>query len=368
MIGADLTLIRRELLTAAVFFGMAATGWAAEPAGPARQFIPASDGRFHYEGRFDLTDPSLPVVIWEGSRISLDFEGELLFLRFESPVGQNYFNAEVDGTSVVVKAGDGSAQVSDLLPSSAGRHHLELFKRSEAAAGQVKFAGVELAVGAQAWVPPAPVYKLRMEFLGDSISAGACNEDGAMDQWDDRRTHNNALSYTTLTAGAFRADYRCTAVGGLGIATGWTDVKAGEIWDRIYPRASSARADPKAWSPDVLLINLGEDDDSFARAHEQPFPAGYVPGCVALVKAIRAAHPAVNIVLVRGGMYGGAQSAPLRTAWEEAVKQIEAGDARVSHFVFTHWSKTLPRVSDHQAMAEELTAWLKQQSFMAPFL
>ena len=334
---------------------------------PARQTIPANDKRFRYEGRFDLADPSLPVVIWEGSRISLDFEGEVLFLLFDSPVGQNFFNAEVDGTSVVVKAGEGGVQWLDLLKGSPGRHHLVLFKRSEAAAGQVRFAGVEIAVGAQAWAPPVPDYKLRMEFLGDSISAGACNEDGAEDQWDDRRTHNNALSYTALTAGAFNADYRCTAVSGMGIATGWTDVKAGEAWDRVYPRAKSAPADLKAWPPDVLLINLGENDDSFSRAHDQPFPAGYVPGYVALVKAIRAAWPQARVVLLRGGMYGGAQSEPLRAAWEEAVKQIEADDARVSHFVFTHWSKTHPRVGDDRAMADELSAWLKQQPFMSAF-
>ena len=118
----------------------------------------------------------------------------------------------------------------------------------------------------------------------------------------------------------------------------------------------------------MLLINLGENDDSFPRAHEQPFPAGYVPGYVALVKAIRAVCPGTQIVLLRGGMYGGAQSEPLRTAWEEAVRQIEAGDARISHFVFTHWSKTHPRVGDHRAMADELVAWLRQQPFMGPFL
>ena len=364
---ADKLCTRRAWLAAAALYLSVAAGLAAETAGIAatRQFIPANDGRFRYEGRFDFANQAEPVVIWEGSRISLDFEGAVLFLRFERPVGQNFFNAEVDGVNIVVRAEDGTTPVPGL---ASGRHHLVLFKRSEAAAGQVKFQGVEIAAGAQAWAPPAPAYRLRMEFLGDSISAGACNEDGAMDQWDDRRTHNNALSYTALTAGAFRANYRCIAVSGMGIVTGWTDVKAGEIWDRIYPRPSTAQADLKAWRPDVLLINLGENDDSFTRAHNQPFPAGYVPGYGSLVKAIRAAYPAANIVLLRGGMYGGAQSAPLRVAWEEAIRQIEAADAHVSHYVFTHWSKTHPRVSDDRAMADELIAWLKQQPFMSAFL
>ncbi len=358
---ADGWFPRRSWLAVVALIISPVVGLAAETA--VRQFIPADDGRFRYEGRFDFANKSEPVVIWEGSRISLDFEGDVLFLRFASPVGQNFFNAEVDGMNGVVSAAAG-VQVPAVAP---GRHKLVLFKRSEAAAGQVRFLGVEIGVGARAWAPPAPTYRLRMEFLGDSISAGACNEDGAEDQWDSRRTHNNALSYTALTAGACGADYRCIAVSGMGIVTGWTDVKAGELWDRIYPQASSVPADLKAWSPDVLLINLGENDDSFTHAHGQPFPAGYVPGYVTLVRAIRAAYPQAQIVLLRGGMSGGARSAPLLAAWAEAVNQIEAGDAQVSHFVFQHWSKTHPRVSDDRAMADELVAWLERQPFMARY-
>ena len=353
---------------------LSVTARAAEPAGAAvpgpaalRQFIPATDARFRYEGRIDFAEPAAPVVVWEGSRISLDFEGGALALRFEDATGQNFFNAGVDGANIIVAVRAEPAGRIELPVAGPGRHHLVLFKRSEAAAGQVGFAGVELAAGAQAWAAPAPDYRLRMEFLGDSISAGACNEDGAADQWADRRTHNNALSYTALTAAAFRADYRCTAVSGMGIAAGWTEVKAGEAWDKIRPAATSPRADLTGWQPDVLLINLGENDDSFTRAHGQPFPAGYTAGYVALVRSIRAAWPRAQIVLLRGGMHGGARSAPLREAWEAVVRQVEADDPRASHFVFTHWSSNHPRVSDDHAMADELVAWLKQQPFMRKF-
>ncbi len=244
-----------------------------------------------------------------------------------------------------------------------------LFKRSEAAAGLVGFSGVEIAAGAKTWLPAATSYKLRMEFFGDSMMAGACNEDGPTDQWEDRRTHNNALSYTTLTAAAFHADYRCLAVSGMGIATGYVDVKAGQVWDKIYPRADSPRADLQAWQPDVAFVNFGENDASFTHNQQQPFPAGYSAGYVALVKAIRGAYPRTHFVLLCGGMYGGAKNPELRAAWEAAVKELEAGDAAISHYVFTHWSVNTPhpRVSDHRAMAEELTNWLKRQPFMTSF-
>lgn len=328
--------------------------------------VPASDGRLRYEGRFDFANPAEPAVVWQGTRISLDFDGGQLALNFASSSGQNFFDASVDGATQIVAVREGAAQRIELpVKPGSGRHRLTLFKRSEAAAGETRFAGVEIAAGAHAWAPAVPDYKLKMEFIGDSITAGACNEDGAQDQWADRRTHNHALSYSTLTAAEFAADYRCTAVSGMGVVTGWVEMKAGQIWDRLYPRVDSPRADLRAWQPDIAFMNLGENDASFTTARQEPFPAAaFTDGCVALVQAMRAAYPQAHLVLLRGGMFNGAQHAGLRGGWEAAVARLEAGDPAISHFVFTHWSRNHPRVADDRAMADELIAWLTQQPFI----
>jgi len=350
---------------------LCAAGWivpvlAQNPAPAPASVIGASDPRFRYEGWIDFANPAAPVVIWQGTRISLDFEGPSLAVDFAGATGQNFFNVGVDGAAPEILAvAEGGPQVwryPGVL--GAGRHHLELFKRSEAAAGVARFGGVELQAGARAWRPAPPAYRLAMEFIGDSITVGACNEDGAADQWSDRRTHNNALSYGALTAAAFDADYRNLAVSGMGVVTGWVPMRAGQIWDRLYPEVSSPRADLAAWQPDVAFVNFGENDDSFTRAHQQPFPPTFAAAYVALVRSIRQAYPRAEIVLLRGGMYGGANSGPLREAWEAAVRELEAADPAVSHFVFTHWTGTHPRVADDRALADELTAWLKHQLFM----
>ena len=330
--------------------------------------IPASDPRFRYEGRFDFSDTNSPVVIWQASRISLDFDGNTLGLDFNNAKGQCFFNATVDGSNTVVEIREGKpAQPATLAGFGPGRHHLVLFKRSEADAGTVHFRGVELAAGEKALAPPAPVYRLRMEFFGDSITVGACNEDGSADQWDNRRTHNAALSFAALTAAAFPADYRNTAVSGMGIITGWVDRTAGQVWDKTYPNPASPHANLTNWVPQVVFVNFGENDDSYPRAHGQPFPAAYTDGYIALIRAIRTAYPIAHIVILRGGMFGGAQSEPLRQAWESAVRQLEAADPAISHFVFKHWTPNHPRVADDRAMADELIAWLKQQSFMQAY-
>ncbi len=331
-------------------------------------WIAAADPRFHYEGRFDFSDSNAPVVIWQASRIRLDFSGDSVRPIFSDAKGQCFFNVEVDGSNMVVEVLEGKpAKPAIVSGLGTGRHHLTMFKRSEAAAGTVRFRGIEIGPAMQAWVPPKISYKVSMEFIGDSITVGACNEDGAADQWDNRRTHDSAFSYAALTADAFSADYRNIAVSGMGIATGWVKPKAGEIWDRLYPNAASPRADLSAWKPQIVFANFGENDASFSSAHNQPFPTNYTAGYVSLVQAIRRAYPAAQIVLLRGGMFNGAQSEPLRLAWESAVTQSEATDKNVSHFVFKHWTANHPRVADDRTMAAELTAWLKKQKFMQPY-
>jgi hypothetical protein len=153
----------------------------------------------------------------------------------------------------------------------------------------------------------------------------------------------------------------------MGIATGWVDRTAGQVWDKTNPNPASPRANLTNWVPQVVFVNYGENDDSYPRAHSQPFPAGYTDGYIALIHSIRAAYPAAHIVLLRGGMFGGTQSEPLRQAWESAVKHLEAADPAISHFVFKHWTSNHPRVADDRAMADELIAWLKQQKFMQPY-
>jgi lysophospholipase L1-like esterase len=328
--------------------------------------ISASDPRFVYEGRFDTSNPAAPGIVWQASRIRLGFDGDSIALKFSDVKGQVYLNAKVDGLTLIVELHEGrEATGTTLTGLGAGRHELTLFKRSEAAAGTAHFAGVTLAAGAQAFAGEKPAYKNAYQFFGDSITVGACNEDGETDQWEDRRTHNNALSYGAFTAAAFDADYRNIAVSGMGIVTGWIQPKASEIWDRVYPEINSPKADLTQWKPNVIFINLGENDDSFTKAKNLPFPsAEYTDGYVALVQSIRAAYPDAHIVILRGGMFGGAQSERLRGPWEAAVEKIEAADKHVSHFVFKHWSQTHPRVTDHSAMASELVAWLKTQDFV----
>ena len=332
------------------------------------QTISASNKCFRYEGRFDFNDANSPVVVWQASRISIDFEGDTLTLLFDRPSWQNFFNAQVDNTTTIVEVNEGmTAKGTTFTGLGAGRHRLIISKRSEANAGSVHFNGIQIGDGAKIWLPAPVAYKLKMEFFGDSVTVGACNEDDGNDQWDNRRTHNGMLSYAAMVAEAFSADHRNIAVSGMGIITGYVDVKAGEMWNRIYPKASSVIADLNAWTPDVIFVKLGSNDESFTRGHKQPFPADFNDGYISLVRAIRVAYPKAHIVLLHGGTYGGMHSKPLDAAWKYIVEQLEAGDKNISHFVFKYQAMNHPRVAEDRKLADELISWLKEQDFMKSY-
>lgn len=347
------------------------------------RLVPASAPEFRYEGRFDKRDPLGPVIIWQSSRVRVDFEGEHLALVFDNLRGQNVFEVDVDGVTRVVPVQEGSdLRWIHLPPLGSGRHSMVLSKLTESFVGLVRFRGIGVEAGARVFEPADPGYRLRMEFFGDSITAGACNEDGDNDQWKNRISHNSVKGYAAMTAAAFRADHRNISVSGMGISTGYVDVTAGETWDHLYPRMTepwtgdskstiphkeSPRADLTTWIPDVVFVNLGENDQSFTQGQRLPFPADFTNRYVDLVMAIRKAYPASHIVLLRGGMAGGSTEADLRMAWEAAVARLTAADPAVHAFIFGHWSEQHPRVPDHRAMADELVDWLTWQDFMKPW-
>jgi len=226
----------------------------------------------HYEGRVDLSPAKGVGLIWQATCVAIDIEGPQLALVFAKAEGANFFNIQVDDHVAIVEIPSGHDSVIDFpLPLGSGRHHVTLFKRSEAHAGAVIFSGLQLADGAQAWAQAKRQAAVKFEFFGDSITAGACDEDGSVDQWETMRTHNSALSYAAVTAAAFGADYRNISVSGMGIVTGYVDVQAPQIWDRLYPIASSPRADLKQWEPSVVFVNYGENDTSFAQRQQIAF-------------------------------------------------------------------------------------------------
>jgi hypothetical protein len=326
------------------------------------EMIDADHPGFYYIGRIDDHDPKAPVLIWQGTEVRARFSGKDIGFRFSNAWGQNFYNVVVDGKVWILKLNEwGTHDYLYTQTLSEGFHDLILFKRTEANAGNAEFRGLILGKGAKLEPKPAPL-PLRIEFYGDSITAGACNEDlpGA-EQYDDLSTHNNYLSYGAITARNLNAEYVCIAVSGIGICYSWNSYRMPEIYDRLYLHIPDVKYNFRGRQPDMVILNVGQNDYGYPKAREMEFPADFMAKYIELVRKIRGWYPDARIVCAIGGMSAYEDSPELQSAFQKAVAELKTTDKKIFSFVFKAFTYNHPRVDTHAKMAEELTAYLQSE-------
>ena len=341
--------------------------FASEPAldgrGSAWQRVHADSPRLRWVGRLDARRVDEPVLSWSGTELRARFTGTQLALRLAiARGGPSWFDVEVDGRrhELAVRGTDARDwRLREALP--AGEHTLRLVKRTEAQMSEARFAGLLLGRGERLLEPP-PARALRLAFYGDSITAGACNGDTDDDQWIDLSTHDGTRAYGALVARRLDADYLGFAVSGIGITHSFGDVLMPQVFDRTAPRLDAPRAPPERAAPDVVLVNLGQNDHGFPAMHGLPFADDYEPRYLAFVRRLRLRYPSAKLVLMTGGMDGWRAQPRLRTVLDSTAATLRAeGDARVWTFVIQAFTYAHPRIDTDTLMADELEAFLRRE-------
>jgi lysophospholipase L1-like esterase len=203
---------------------------------------------------------------------------------------------------------------------------------------------------------------LKFEFYGDSITAGACNGDIAEDQYEDLSSHDGTRAYGALTAERLGADYVGIAVSGIGITATWHDLLMPQVWNRYAPRLDAAIAPPDPRAPDVVLLNLGQNDHGFRASKGQSIAPDFGARYLAFVRQLRGRYPHARIVLLMGGMSAPQEQPAIPHAVQRAVQTLRAeGDAQVWSYRFRAFAWTHPRIDVHAQMADELTEFLQAE-------
>src|SRR6185437_1262526 len=140
---------------------------------------------------------------------------------------------------------------------SKGDHMLELFKRTEAADGETWVYQFSLGAGGRFLAAPASK-KRKIEFYGNSITSGIQIADTSAPP--PARHENNYLSYSAVTARHFNAEYQCISRGGIGIMVSWFPIIMPEMYDRLDDTDVNSKWDFSKYTPDVVVINLGQND------------------------------------------------------------------------------------------------------------
>src|SRR5882724_4897949 len=97
--------------------------------------IKSNDPRLHYMGRIMHND-SAAILSWPATSVDINFTGPGAKVLLRDEKGDNYYNIIVDGRVAGVIHPDRSMRLYTLASGlPAGRHHLELFKRTESLMG-----------------------------------------------------------------------------------------------------------------------------------------------------------------------------------------------------------------------------------------
>jgi lysophospholipase L1-like esterase len=334
-----------------------------------RPDIGFDDKRIRYEGRLSLEEDAA-MLSWSGNSAEIAFIGSNLKVLLRDEGADNYFQVIIDGISVEKIRPDSLTQWYTLAKNLPwGRHTVQLVKLTEWRNGKTWFYGVALEEGAR--LLPAKSKKRKMEFYGDSITCGYAVEDSVADSGESLY-QNNSLSYAALTARHFGAAYSCIAKSGIGLMVSWQPDIMPELYRRQDPTDSASRWNFANYRPDVVVINLLQNDawlinrpdhPEFIRrfGSSPPSEAQIVAAYSQFVGAIRTEYPRAHIICVLGNMDATQKGSPWPAYISKAVAARQ--DPRI-HTLFFPYKQTPghPKVEEQQAMARELIRFIAEKT------
>jgi len=243
-------------------------------------------------GRFDRSSGHF-YMDWTGSAVEFAVRGTHAEVQMTAinDGNEQWVLFELDGKpSSRIRLSDGTHWYT-LLDSQghpddaslllAAKRSVRIFKESQANMKDANATTIchRIRVNGELCTPPA---RKKIEFIGDSLTSGEGSVSprvqniGSMvsiDEWS-----STYYGWTGYTSRMLDADYQVVSQGGWGVYCGWDNnriTNIPSIYDRICgiirePWASRRGADKPydfSFHPDVIVVNLGTNDDS---AFHQP--------------------------------------------------------------------------------------------------
>ncbi|RNI23572.1 SGNH/GDSL hydrolase family protein [Rufibacter latericius] len=333
--------------------------------------VSPQDTQVAYVGRVGKPSPEATELYWSGTSAKLNFEGTSVKARLKDSSGKSYFNVIIDGDSISVIRPDTAVKeyvlASGLKP---GKHTVELFKRTEWDKGTTTFYGFLLENGGKTLPPAAPKTR-RIEFYGNSITAGYAVEDFSGKDNPEGMNTNHYVSYAALTARFFDAEHTCICKSGIGITVSWEPNIMPDIYDRLNPSDTGSKWDFSQNQPDVVVINLFQNDSWIVNLPEnaqfkrrfgstKPTEEFLISAYQNFVKNIRSKYPNAHIIAMLGNMDITRAGSPWPGYVEKAVSGLQDGKI---YTLFAPYKDTPghPRVEEQQAIANQLIKFMQEK-------
>lgn len=259
-----------------------------------------------------------------GSGISFRFRGKKLMLDL---VGDNTTQGLKTEGSARIGIYIGTERVVDMMLKEQQKQitvidgsdtqtvEIRVIKLSEAPMSMFGIAAIE--TDEEATIAPLPKLLRKIEIIGDSITCGYGVDREDPNTEFTTETEDVTRSYSYKLANKLSADYSMVSYSGYGIISGYTDddiAKPQQCIPLYYEKMgySDAAVDGKVqpqnipwdfdrFKPDVIVINLGTNDDSYCQdvvERQEHFAELYVE----FLEMVRRNNPTATILCVVGTM------------------------------------------------------------------
>ena len=208
---------------------------------------------------------------------------------------------------------------------------VKIMHLSEANNGAIGVKQFTVKSSASEPVRPAAKKKLSVEFIGDSITCAYGVEAESQYVGFETGTENFSKSYAYLTAQLLDADYSAVCYSGYGIVSGYTgsgEKNKSSLMPLAYENVGHQAIYAEPWdfaahTYDVVIVNLGTNDDSYAKSDLESRGKEFQTGYEAFLKTVRKCNPD-SVIICTLGIMGCEELYPYI---EAAVKAL--GDPKI---------------------------------------
>ncbi len=331
--------------------------------------ITPTDKCITYMGRVQV-DSSASLIYWSGSSVKIRFTGNGISALLKDEKGQNYFYVIVDGKITGKVKPD---TIQKLLPLAQnlrqGIHEVALVKLTEEAMGKTWLYNFTLNINSRA-LPPTPLSSRKIEFYGNSITSGYSLEDTAGDSRDPVY-FNNYLTYASLTARHYKAQYHCISKSGIGLMLSWFPVIMPELYDRLDPADAASKWDFNSYQPVIVVVDLLQNDSWLVKktTHPQyiarfgttpPSDSFIIDSYKRFIRQLIALRPNATIICTLGSMDATKEGSPWMGYVSKAVSELADPKVLVHFFPYNNTGKH-PKKADHAAMAKSLISFIDKK-------
>lgn len=262
--------------------------------------IPADSPLINYFGRWEIKD-GVAKTGQGATYIKVNFTGD--YLAAEITGNDIYWQVSVDGHPFKRYRINGKKNLVLTDDSTKnGEHSLILVRSTEGEAGISEFKGFVMKAGGHLVECP-DIKTRRLEFTGDSITAGALNL-GSYEGEGYHKTEDGNMAFGPELSRLLNAEWSVVAKSGGGLihnyADTWPSDKPLAIdrygWTFFYNRFSPDNLswDAKNFPVDGVIIAIGTND--FTDPDRKPTEEEFVKGYEDLIVKVRTMNPTAKII------------------------------------------------------------------------